>query len=112
MQKIKTINMKRLTLFVFVMLFAGLAKAEDGHQLWLRYQPVNKAQVTGPACLAAEELARYSKQNMVLQFDAALQDDEYRIDPSTGSGTVITAKNEIGLLYQQHMQDGAILIIN
>ena len=86
--------MKRLTLFVFVMLFAGLAKAEDGHQLWLRYQPVNKAQVTGPACLAAEELARYSKQDMVLKLDAVLQDDEYRIE-----GNTISAKNKIGLLY-------------
>ena len=94
MQKIKTINMKRLTLFVFVMLFAGLAKAEDGHQLWLRYQPVNKAQVTGPECIAAQELRTYSSQDVELKLDASMEQDAYSI-----SNGVITAKNEIGLLY-------------
>ena len=86
--------MKRLTLFVFVMLFAGLAKAEDGHQLWLRYQPVNKAQVTGPDCIAAQELRMYSQNDVTLKLDPAMEQDAYSI-----SNGVITAKDEIGLLY-------------
>ena len=68
--------------------------AEDGHQLWLRYQPVNKAKVTGPECIAAQELRTYSCQDVVLTLDAAMEDDAYRI-----SDGVITAKDEIGLLY-------------
>ena len=51
--------MKRLALFITLLAVVALAKAEDGHQLWLRYQPVNKAQVTGPECLAATELRTY-----------------------------------------------------
>ena len=87
--------MKRLTLLVFVMMaFAGIAKAEDGHQLWLRYQPVNQAKVTGPDCLAAEELRTYSSKDVELKLDTSMQDDEYRIN-----GNTITAKDEIGLLY-------------
>ena len=35
------------------------ARAEDGSQLWLRYQSVNKATVTGVECTAAEELRQY-----------------------------------------------------
>ena len=68
--------------------------AEDGHQLWLRYQAVNKAKVTGPECIAAQELRTYSCQDVVLTLDAAMEDDAYRI-----SDGVITAKDEIGLLY-------------
>ena len=74
--------------------FAGMAKAEDGHQLWLRFQPINKAQVTGPECTAAQELRAYSKKNVALKLDASMEQDAYRI-----SNDVITAKNEIGLLY-------------
>ena len=90
----KTIDMKRLTLLVFVMLFVGMAKAEDGHQLWLRYQTVGKAVVKGPQCLAAEELSKYSQQDVELKLDASLEDDEYRIE-----GNTIIAKGETGLLY-------------
>ena len=68
--------------------------AEDGHQLWLRYQPVNKAKVTGPECVAAEELRTYSTQDVVLKLDTSMEDDAYAI-----SNGVITAKNDIGLLY-------------
>ena len=86
--------MKRLTLLIFVMLFVGMAKAEDGHQLWLRYQAVGKAVVKGPQCMAAEELPKYSQQNVELKLDASLEDDEYRIE-----GNTIIAKGETGLLY-------------
>ena len=69
--------------------------AEDGHQLWLRYQPVNKAKVTGPLCIAAEELAKYYQgESATLILDPTMEADAYRIEGST-----ITAKNETGLLY-------------
>ena len=72
-----------------------MAKAEDGSQLWLRYQPVNKAKVTGPDCLAAEELRTYYQgETATLTLDPKMTDDAYRI-----SGSTITAKNELGLLY-------------
>ena len=87
--------MKRLTLFVLAMVFVAMAKAEDGHLLWLRYQPVNQAKVTGPECLAAQELRTFFQgENATLVIDPTMEDDAYRIEGST-----ITAKNEIGLLY-------------
>ena len=71
------------------------AKAEDGSQLWLRYQPVNKAQVSGPECLAAEELRQYYQgPTATLALDPTMADDAYRI-----SGSTVTAKTEQGLLY-------------
>ena len=76
------------------LVFAGMAKAEDGHQLWLRQQPINKAKVTGPECIAAQELRAYSKQDVTLKLDASMKQDAYNI-----SNGVISAKNEIGLLY-------------
>ena len=87
--------MKRLALCFCALVLAAMAKAEDGHQLWLRYQPVNRAQVTGPECLAAEELKTYYQGDKVqLTIDRSMPEDAYRI-----SGSTITAKNEQGLLY-------------
>ena len=87
--------MKRITLFLWVLASICMAKAEDGSQLWLRYQPVNKAKVTGPDCLAAEELHTYYQgETATLTLDPTMADDAYRI-----SGSTITAKNERGLLY-------------
>ena len=86
--------MKKLALLIMAIAFVGLAKAEDGHQLWLRYQPVNKAKVTGPECIAAEELRTYGTQDVTLKLDPSMEQDAYAI-----SDGVITAKNEIGLLY-------------
>ena len=87
--------MKKLTFLLFALVFAGFAKAEDGHQLWLRYDKVQKAQVSGPECLAAEELRNYYQgAKATLVTDPTMAEDAYRIDGST-----ITAKNEMGLLY-------------
>ena len=88
--------MKKLTLLLMAMVFAGIAKAEDGHQLWLRYQPVNKAKVAGPECLAAEELRNYYPgDKATLVIDPTIANDEgYRI-----SGNTVSAKTELGLLY-------------
>ena len=71
------------------------AKAEDGSRLWLRYDEVQRAEVTGPECIAAEELRNYydgERVNLVL--DATMAEDAYRIN-----GNTITAKNERGLMY-------------
>lgn len=84
------------------LVFVGMAKAEDGHQLWLRYQPINKAKVTGPECIAAQELRAYSKQDVTLKLDASMKQDAYCIKVNSEQGkvnSVISAKNEIGLLY-------------
>ena len=78
-------------LFAFLPL---VLQAEDGHQIWLRYQPINKAKVTGPECIAAEELRTYSMADVILKIDSTMEQDAYSI-----SDGVITAKNEIGLLY-------------
>ena len=87
--------MRKLTLLILTMVFVQLTKAEDGHQLWLRYQPVNKAKVTGPECLAADKLRAYFLgENATLVLDPSMKEDAYQINGST-----VTAKNEIGLLY-------------
>ncbi len=79
-------------LFIFL---PSTLKAEDGHQLWLRFQPVNNAKVTGPSCLAAEELRTYYKGEQIsLVIDPSMEEDAYQIGNST-----IKAKNEVGLLY-------------
>ena len=91
-----------LPFYLFTFLPLAL-QAEDGHQLWLRYQPVNKAKITGPACIAAEELKAYSTQDVTLKLDASMEEDAYNITPAVTepveAPATITAKNEIGLLY-------------
>ena len=77
-------------------------QAEDGHQLWLRYQPVNKAKVvtavSSPTVdIALQELETYydGGEQVTLRLDATLPDDDgFRI-----SGTTITAHRDAGLLY-------------
>ena len=94
--------MKKLSLLIMAMVFAAMAKAEDGHQLWLRQTPVNKAVVTGPECIAAQELRTYSNRDVELKLDAAMKQDAYSIEVKSEQGkvkSVITAKGEIGLLY-------------
>ena len=87
--------MKKYVVFVVAVVCGIAAMAEDGSRLWLRYEKVQKAVVTGPECIAAEELRNYydgEKVNLVL--DATMAEDAYRIEGST-----ITAKNERGLMY-------------
>ena len=75
---------------------ASVAVAEDGSRLWLRYAEVNKAKVTGPVCVAAEELRKYyDGQEVQLVIDPAMTDDE----AYTVRGHTITAKTQQGLLY-------------
>ena len=87
--------MKKFSILLMALAFAGLAKAEDGHRLWLRYDKVQKAQVSGPECLAAEELRNYYPgAKATLVTDPTMAEDAYKIEGST-----VTAKNETGLLY-------------
>ena len=84
-------------LFLVMMLaVASLAKAEDGSRLWLRYAEVNKAKVTGPECVAADELRKYyNGQEVKLVIDPAIANDEGYVI----SGNTIKAKTELGLMY-------------
>ncbi len=93
--------MKQLLLSLFIISISLTATAEDGHQLWLRYEPVNKAQVavetSSPTILLAKQELEtyYTGKDITLRLDAALPDD----DGFSITGNIITAKREIGLLY-------------
>jgi hypothetical protein len=83
--------MKKLILSLFVACLALTASAEDGHQLWLRYQPVNKAKVTTPKQTpvintAQKELETYYQGGSVtLKLDTSLPDDDgFSIDIKDG----------------------------
>ena len=93
--------MKKLLLSLFVAGLALTASAEDGHLLWLRSQPVNKAKVIAKKSSPTIEIAKeeletyYNGESVTLKLDAKMpNDDGYRID-----GTTITARRDVGLLY-------------
>lgn len=97
--------MKKLILSLFVACLTLTASAEDGHQLWLRFQPVNKAKVitsqqTPVINTARQELETYYQgESVTLKLDASLPDgDGFSIDTKDGN-TTITAYQESGLLY-------------
>ena len=86
-------------MLLLTLMFISAARAEDGSQLWLRYQAVNKATVKGTDCLAAEELRTYySGEEVTLSLDASIPDEAYRISGKDGRMS-ISAKDERGLLY-------------
>ena len=73
------------------------AKAEDGSRLWLRYDTVGTARISGAEkTLAAEELRHFYKGNRVyLLIDPTMQNEEaYRFH-----GDTLAARTERGLLY-------------
>ena len=93
--------MKQLILSLFVFMTTVSMSAEDGHQLWLRYQPVNKAKVhcnnqSPTVQIAKQELETYyTGAEIALKLDATMPDDDgYRFDGST-----LSARREAGLLY-------------
>ena len=103
---IELINvMKKLILSLFVACLALTASAEDGHQLWLRFQPVNKAKVTTPKQTpvintAQKELETYYQGGSVtLKLDTSLPDGDGFSIETKGGNTTITAYQESGLLY-------------
>ena len=88
--------MKRQFLLLAALLLSCMAMAEDGSRLWLRYDEVNKAKVTGPECIAADELRKYYRGNEAqLVIDPAVADDEGYVI----SGSTVRAKTEQGLMY-------------
>ena len=93
--------MKKLLLSLFMISLSLTASAEDGHLLWLRYQPVNKAKVITTAQsstidIAKQELATYyNGQQITLTLDASMPDD----DGYTIEGNTIRAHRDTGLLY-------------
>ena len=89
--------MQRKLFIVMALLAVMTVKAEDGSRLWLRYDAVNTAKVSGAdKTLAAEELRTYYKGSRVhLLIDPNVQGDEaYRIN-----GDTLAARTERGLLY-------------
>ena len=88
--------MKKIALLILAVASCLSMKAEDGSRLWLRYDKLQKAQVTGPDCIATEELRNYyTGGNITLVLDPTMNSDEgYRL-----SGNTLSAKTETGLLY-------------
>ena len=93
--------MKKILLSLLTVLFVLPMSAEDGHALWLRYQPFNKAKVTTnvstpTAQLAKQELETYYQgEHIALKIDSSMPDDDgYRFD-----GTTLSARRDAGLLY-------------
>lgn len=76
------------------------SKAEDGSRLWLRYDTLRTAQVTGTESKAAEVLKLYYDGNHVtLNLDTTLPaNDGYTIEGGKEDVT-ISAHTEAGLLY-------------
>ena len=88
--------MKRQFLLLAAVLLSCMAMAEDGSRLWLRYDEVNKAKVTGPECIAADELRKYySGSEAQLVIDPTVSDDEGYVI----GGSTVRAKTEQGLMY-------------
>ncbi len=92
--------MKKTLLSLFI-IFSLHSAAEDGHQLWLRYQPVNKVKVScnkhSPTIdMARQELETYyTGSDITLRLDTSMPDDDgYRFD-----GRTLSARREAGLLY-------------
>ena len=87
--------MKRIVWLMLAIASCIGMNAEDGSRLWLRYDKVQKAQVTGPECIAAEELRNYYQGEKVsLVIDASLPEEGYRIE-----GTTLKGGSERGLMY-------------
>lgn len=97
--------MKKLILSLFVACLTLTASAEDGHQLWLRFQPVNKAKVTTPKQTPVINTARqeletyYQGGSVTLKLDTSLPDGDGFSIEIKGGNTTITAYQESGLLY-------------
>ena len=89
--------MRRTILIAWALTTLLTAKAEDGSRLWLRYDSVNTARVSGVTnTLAADELRTFYRGAKVhLTIDPTMTNPEaYRI-----SGDTLAAATERGLLY-------------
>ena len=87
--------MKKIALMILAIASCVGIKAEDGSRLWLRYDMIQKARVSGPECIATEELRNYyTGEKVSLVIDPTIPDEGYRIE-----GTTIKASSELGLMY-------------
>ena len=93
---------KQIIISALLLLLTGwsTAYAEDGSQLWLRFDTVSKpATITGVKGTAMTELRTYWKGGPVLlKRKKGLTNDSYTITSQKGK-TVISAANDAGLLY-------------
>lgn len=92
--------MKRLFFIIIGLLTFLCTQAEDGSKLWLRYEPLRTAQVTGPEGQASEILKLYyDGKQVTLNMDATMpSNDGYRIEGSHDDAR-ISANSQAGLLY-------------
>ncbi len=92
--------LRRMVLVCTFLSSLSLVFAEDGHQLWLRYDRQSTTKITGPQCKAAEVLSLFCKDPKVtLRLDSSFPNEEgYRIEEQT-EGLLLTARTERGLLY-------------
>ncbi len=97
--------MKKLLLSLFIACLTLNASAEDGHQLWLRMTPVNKAKVTTDRSSAVISTARqeletyYPGGQVTLKLDDTMADDDGYTVSGTQDNITITARRDAGLLY-------------
>ncbi len=96
--------MKRTLISALVLLFAGCIYAatsgEDGSRLWLRFDTAKTTStITGVKGTAMTELQTYWQGGpVILKRQKGLPKDGYTIK-SQGGKTVISAANDVGLLY-------------
>ena len=95
---------KILFSLTFFFLCHGVAFAEDGSSLWLRYTSLDKTQVSSDThsptiAIARSELEHYGTLSSVkLVIDKGLPSEGFRI-LAKGDGAEIRASQDIGLLY-------------
>lgn len=91
---------KTILLFIFFAICSTIT-AEDGHNLWLRYETLNKAHVIAPKggktmLIAIDELKKYwNGKDIKLVIDKSLKNDDGFIYDADS----ICSHSEIGLLY-------------
>jgi len=96
--------MKKTLLISSILLSAFAVNAEDGHQLWMRYSPVNKAKVTAKcksavADNAKKELETYWKgENVTFVHNSNIANDGYTITKDD-NGYTVESGNDEGFLY-------------
>ena len=92
--------MKKLFFIIIGLLTVLIAMAEDGSRLWLRYDTLRTAQVTGAEGKASEVLELYyDGKQVALNLDTSMPDnDGYTISGDKEKAT-ICARTEAGLLY-------------
>ena len=93
--------MKRHLLSLFIIFSVLTISAEDGHQLWLRYNSIHQSkavcsQQSPTIRIACQELENYYRGgDVTLSIDTSMPDDDgYRI-----TGHTISARRDVGLLY-------------